>query len=432
MQASIEASEGFNRKIKVVVPAAEFKKAHRSTVNKFNKNRRIPGFRPGKAPESVILQNYGYDIYNEVTNNLINSTLAQALEQCELKDLANSMPVISDVKPASEDSDFEYVAEFEVAAKISFEDKKVSDVEFTKINGEITDADVDQMIEVLRKQQGKWEDAGEAACGEGDLATVNFEGFIDGVAFEGGKADNYGIVIGQTPMIPGFVDQIKGHKANDEFDINVTFPEQYKAELAGKPAVFKCKVVKVSKLALPEIDATFLANLGAENKSIEEFKDEVRKNMQRELEMNVDSANEAEVFEKLFENFAKDLELPPRQVAEVADGIKKQAAERKQTISDEVATENAKTQIKSSMIFGSILEELKVEVAPNAIEEYVGRIASAYEASEEFKKAILKDQQQVQKLYHKCLVNAFTNKCFEVGKTNETTKSFYEVVKNPF
>lgn len=432
MQVSIEASEGLNRKLKVTIPAADYKKNEQSVIRSFSNNRRVPGFRKGKVPTNVLLKEYGFEMKQQVINGMIQNTLQLALIQSDIKNVAASTPVVGDITDTGSDNDFSYVVEVEVNPEVDFS-TDLSAVEFKKVVCSIGDEDLNNMIETLRKQQGKWTEAAEGSeAQDGNLVNIDFEGFKDGVAFENGKASNYGVVLGDKRMIPGFEDQIKGHKVNDEFEINVTFPAEYQAkELAGQPVVFKAKLLKISTLQLPEVNEDFIKVLGVKG-SIDDFRAEVRKNMERQLQFSLEKLNQKEVFDKLMAQYGANLELPARLVAENIQYIKENAAQRKQTVTDEQAKSAAESRIKSAVIFDAITKKLDVKFDESRVDAFIDSLASAYEDAEEYKKAIKSNANQLNNIRQNIFTEQVTEAVLAAGKTSEENKPFSEVVNNPY
>ncbi|MGN1392744.1 MAG: trigger factor [Succinivibrionaceae bacterium] len=431
MQVSIEASEGLNRKIKVTIPTADYKKTEKSVISNFSKTKRVPGFRKGKVPTNILLKDFGFEIKNEIVNSLIQSSLYPAIVKSELKNLANSMPQISEVFDLGSDNDFSYI--FEVEVNPEFELNGLTELEFTKFVSNVTDADLDNMIEKLRHQQAKWTACEEGAVAEkGDFTLIDFEGFIDGEAFEKGKSTNCPVVIGENRMIPGFEDQIIGHKINEEFEINVTFPENYQAaHLANKAAVFKTKINKISKAQLPEVNEDFIKVFGVQG-SVEDFKNQVRKNMERQLKFSLSKENESSVYQTLMDKYANDIEVPPRLKGEYVAHFKKTAEKEKQVFDENNANLNAERSIRSSLIFGALTKKFDLKLDDARVEEYLNDISSAYEDAEAYKKAVRDNAEQFNSVKNHIYTLQITEAVMNSGKVIEKFKGFSEIVKYPY
>jgi trigger factor len=430
MQVSIEASEGLNRQLKVTIPAADYQNAEKAQIREYSKHRRFPGFRPGHVPDARIVKEYGNEIKQHVIQTLINSSVFASVQQAKIENLANSYPRISNVQDNGSASDLVYTVDVEVNPEISF-DKDLSEVEVTRVVSKVTDEDLDKMIDTLRNQQVKWNEVQRAAA-KGDLVNVDFEGFIDGVAFEHGAAKGYAIKLGDNRMIPGFEDQIVGHSANDEFDINVTFPAEYQnKDLAGKAVTFKAKVNKVSEPVLPELNEDFIKMLGVTG-GVDELKAEVRKNMERELEMSVEGVNANEVFAKLLENYG-NVELPPFLLKETAQAVKSRAQQNKRgEMPEEVATAQATTEIKNSLIVDKLCAKFDLKMDPTRVDKYIDAISAAYENSEEYKKAIKGNKQQMMSISQRCFVQQIVDFVLSKAKVTDKESNFFELVNNRY
>ena len=254
----------------VKVPVEQIQNKVEGRIRNVAKTAKIDGFRKGKVPVSHIRAQYGAGIQQEVINDVIRDTVFEAIKAEDVR--AVGMPNIDDVK--LEDEFLVYQATVEIFPEIKVEG--ISDIEVERHTANITDEDVDTMIDNLRKQRQEFaEKEGEAA--EGDQVTFDFEGSIDGEKFEGGAAEDFKLVLGSGQMIPGFEDGIVGMKAGDEKTIDVTFPEEYQAEnLAGKEAQFKINVKTVEEAKLPEINEEFLELFGVKEGGVEQLKEDVR------------------------------------------------------------------------------------------------------------------------------------------------------------
>lgn len=321
MQVSVETTSGLERLVTVSVPAERIDQDVNKRIQQTARTVRIDGFRPGKVPVKVVKQRYGKGIREEVLGQVVQETFYQAVQQEELNPAGG--PAI-EVTKDSEGDNFEYTAKFEVYPQVELAD--YSAVEIEKNTAEVTDADLDQMIETLRKQQASWGDV-ERAAADGDRVRIDFEGFVDGEAFDGGKGEGMDLVLGSNTMIPGFETGLVGVKAGDETELNVTFPENYQAEnLKGKDAVFKVQVTSVSEQELAELNEEFFAKFGLEEKTEDAFRVEVRKNMARELNQALKMKLKDQVFGKLIE--INGIDVPTALVDGEIDNQRRQAVQQ--------------------------------------------------------------------------------------------------------
>lgn len=275
MQVSIEKLEDLKRKMHIKVPADQLKTELQARLQKEAKNAKLKGFRPGKVPIKVIEQQYGKEIRDEVIGRLIQSSLMEALEKEKI-----SMAGFPQIEKISENNELEYQATFEVYPEFTVND--VSGAKIIKQVAEIQVQDVEKVLHKLQEQYMDWVEVNRPTQ-NGDKIRIDFEGKINGEKFQGGSAKNFTLVLGSKNMIPGFEEGLIGKKIGESNDINVTFPENYQVkELAGKEATFTVVVLGVYEGKLPEVNDEFAKKLDIE--SVAKLREEVEKNMQRELE----------------------------------------------------------------------------------------------------------------------------------------------------
>jgi len=302
MQVSVETTSGLERKLVIDIPAAKVEEEVTKRLGQVSRTARIDGFRAGKVPMRVIKQRYGKGVRQEVLGEQMQHGFIQAVTQEKLNPAGAPQvePVVDE-----EGKDFQFTATFEVYPEVQLAGLEAIEVE--KLVAEVKDADLDNMLDILRKQQATFE-ASEEASKDGDRIKIDFEGFVDGEAFEGGKAEGHSLVLGSKSMIPGFEDQLVGVKAGEAKTISVTFPEDYQAEnLKGKDAEFKIQVQAVESSKLPELNEEFFKKFGVEASSEEEFRTEVRKNMERELKQAATRHTKTQVLDGLAAQNAIDV-----------------------------------------------------------------------------------------------------------------------------
>ncbi|WP_019001632.1 trigger factor [Succinimonas amylolytica] len=429
MQVSIEASEGLNRQLKVTIPSEDYKKARQKEFVMISRNRKFPGFRSGHVPANIIERDYGAEIAERTLSSLINKSVYPAMVQSKIANIeGDSIPVVGNITNNGPDQDLVYTLDIEVKPEVNLE-KDLATVDVEKVEGEIGDADLEQMITNLRRQSGKWVENADKVAAKDDRVELTYEGFIDGNAFEGGKASGYPLILGAGRMIPGFEDQIIGHKAGDEFDINVTFPEDYgNKDLAGKAAVFKSKLEKVSENQLPELDEKFISFYSDTAKTEEEFRAEVRKNMERELSKLVNGANVKTVIEKLVSEFG-GFEVPSRLVSQHVSNAKKEYEKRNRSLpADEVIENNVKRGLTTRYVIDAFVSKYGIKLDQKAVESYIDMIASAYDSSEEYKKAVMNNKQMYSQFADLSFQKQIADFFFEHAKLNVIKKSFTELV----
>ncbi len=303
MNVQVENLEKNMAKLTVTVDAAELEKAITKAYNKQKNSISIPGFRKGKVPQNMVEKMYGAEIfYEDAANIVMQDTYPQAYDESAL-DIV-SQPQI-DITQLEKGKDFIYTAT--VAVKPEVKLGKYKGVSVTKVDTKVTATEVNDTIKAELERAGRLvTKTGKAA--NGDTTTIDFEGFIDGVAFEGGKGENYDLELGSGSFIPGFEDQLVGHKAGEDVEVEVTFPENYQAEdLAGKPAVFKCHIHEVKGKEIPKLDDEYVADT-TEFETVEEYKASVKERLENNKKAEGRRAQEDEAIAKIVED--SEMEIP--------------------------------------------------------------------------------------------------------------------------
>ena len=322
MSLAVEKLDGSMAKLTITVPAEEFTKAITSAYNKQKSKFSVPGFRKGKVPQAFIEKMYGAAIfYEDAANQLINEYYPKELENCEEEITSN--PEI-DVTQIEKGKDFILTATVAVKPEIKIGDYK--GVEIEKIDTTVTDEDV--MAEILKdqKENGRKIDVTDRAAQMDDEVTINFEGFVDDVAFEGGKGENYKLTLGSHSFIDTFEDQIVGKNIGDKFDVNVTFPEEYHVEdLKGKPAVFKVELLAISTLELPELDDEFASDVSS-FETFAEYKEDKKKTLEVKKEEQAKREKQSKVVEKIAE--AAEVEIPEAMIKYNQERIMNEMSQR--------------------------------------------------------------------------------------------------------
>ncbi|ENR8415645.1 trigger factor [Yersinia enterocolitica] len=421
MQVSVETTQGLGRRVTITVAADSIEKAVKSELVKAAKNVRIDGFRKGHVPMNIVEQRYGASVRQDVLGDLMQRNFVDAIIKEKINPAGAPNYVPGQYK---EGEDFTYSVEFEVYPEVELKDLESIEVEKPVV--EVNDADVDTMLETLRKQQATWKETDAAATAE-DRATLDFTGSIDGEVFEGGKATDFVLAMGQGRMIPGFEEGVIGHKAGEEFTIDVNFPEDYHAEnLKGKSAKFDIVLKKVEVRELPELTEEFIKRFGVADGSVAGLRAEVRKNMERELKGAVRnrvktqaidglvSANEIDVPAALVEG---EIDVLRRQAAQRFGGNEKQAAE----LPRELFEEQAKRRVVVGLLLGEVISQHELKADEDRVKALIEEMASAYE-----------DPQEVIEFYskNKELMNNMRNVALE-EQTVETLLSKAKVTEKP-
>ncbi|MBL1143165.1 MAG: trigger factor [Proteobacteria bacterium] len=382
MQVSVESTSSLERKVRVELPEDRISSEVSNRLQNMTKTTKMQGFRPGKVPLKVIQGRYGDQVRKEVVGELVQSSLYEAINQESLKPAGQ--PRIDELNDEA-GQDLAYTAIFEIYPEVTL--KPMSEIKVEKSVCEVSADDVAGMIEMLRKQRRELKPV-ERAAKEGDIVNINFEGFLDGVAFEGGKAENHDLELGSKNFIEGFEEGLTGKSAGDEVTLNLKFPDEYgNEELKGKETEFKVKVNLVNETVLPEIDESFMEQFGVKDGKEETFNTEIKRNMEREVELTLRRQLKEKVFEALRE--ANEVELPQALVANEQHRVKHELEDRlKQQGMDAGAignadnglfTEQAEKRVSLQLIVGEIIKQNELKADPAKVREMIEQAASGYE-----------------------------------------------------
>lgn len=433
MQVSIETTSGLERRLTVGVPAARIDSEVDTRLQKASKNVRIPGFRPGKVPMKVMRQRYGAGIRQEVVGEVVSQTFQEAVVQEKLRPAGQ--PSI-EPKSLDEGKDLEYVATFEVFPDVDVVDMKDFAVE--KPVAQVEEADVDNIIEVFRKQQGNWEVADRAAA-EGDKVNIDYAGTRDGEVFEGGSAEGSDLELGSGRMIPGFEDGIVGMKSGEEKTLALSFPDEYQnEELQGAAVEFKVTLNTVEEMTLAPLDEALFAQYGVEEGGEEQFRKEVTENMTRELKNAVDAKVKQQVMDAVIEAHS-GLEIPASLIAQEVEALRNQmfqqfggaAAENmdlKSLLPDDMFTENAQRRVKLGLVLAELVGKLELKADPAKVRETIEEMASTYQDPEEVVNYYYSNQEQLASVESKVLEDQVVEKLLEGANISENACGYQEAI----
>ncbi|WP_017430430.1 trigger factor [Vreelandella jeotgali] len=384
MQVSVETTSPIERRLTIQVPAAEIDEAVSARLKDTAKNVRLNGFRQGKVPMSVVEKRYGPSVRDDVVGEVMRERYVRAITDESLNP-AGYPSIDATINEAGKD--LEFVATMETYPEVELASIEGTDIERPVV--EITDADVEEMIETLRKQNADWQTV-ERAAANGDQVNINFQGYIDGEPFEGGSAEGHELVLGSESFIPGFEGQLEGAAAGDEKTVSVTFPEDYQAEhLAGREATFQVKVNQVSAQVLPELDAEFIQRFGVESGDEAAFRDEVGKNMHREADQAVENRVKQQVLDAL--KAANDITVPSALVQQETDGMKRQAAQQfglgedfdVSQLPNELFADQARGRVQVGLLLAEVIKQNELEASDDEIRAKVQELAAQYEDPQE-------------------------------------------------
>lgn len=390
MSLQVEKLEHNMAKLTIEVPAEELEKAIESAYQKSRNKISIPGFRKGKAPRRMIEQMYGREIfYEDAANILMPEAYERETEACE-EEIVSSPKV--DVVQLEAGKPFIFTAEVALKPEVTL--GKYKGVKVDKADTDVTDEEVSAEIDREREKNSRTVDVADRAVQKGDVAVIDFEGFVDGVAFEGGKGTDYPLTIGSGAFIPGFEDALIGAELGRETEVNVTFPEDYQAaELAGKAAVFKCTVKKLQEKLLPELDDEFVEEVSDESDTVEEYREEIRKKLADGKEADAKTAKEDAVIEAVIAEAQMDIpdamvDTQQRQmIQEYADRLQSQGISMEQYMqftgmTAQMLMEQVKPQavkrIQSRLVLEAVAAAEKLEASEEEFEEEIKTMSEAY------------------------------------------------------
>ena len=430
MSLNIETTQGLERRVVITVPADTVEKTTREEFKRAAKNVRVDGFRKGHVPAHIIEQRFGASIRQDVLNDLLPQHFFNAVLAEKINIAGRPTFTVETFEPGK---DLVFTATFEVYPDIQLQG--LENIKVEKPTVQISEADIDKMIDVLRKQQATWVVSDDAAKAD-DRVTIDFSGSIDGAEFEGGKASDFVLFMGQGRMIPGFEDGIVGHKAGEQFDIEVTFPETYHAEnLKGKKAKFAITLKKVENMVLPELTDEFVAKFGPNTKTVTDLRAEIRKNMERELKNALVSRVKQQVINGLLEQ--NPIEVPTSAVEEEIDVLRNQAAQRfggnaqqAAQLPRELFEAEAKRRVQVGLLFSEVIKSHQLKADEARAQAMIADIASAYEQPAEVIEYYSKNEELMNNIRNVVLEEQAVDAVLAKAQVTEKASSFDEIM-NP-
>ena len=451
MSLQVEKLENNMAKLTIEVSAEELEKAIEGAYQK-NKNKiSIPGFRKGKAPRKMIEQMYGKEVfYEDAANALIPEAYDKALEECT-EEIVSSPKI--DVTQLEAGKPFIFTAEVALKPEVTL--GKYKGVKVDKIDVDVTDEEINAEIDKQREKNSRTVDITDRAVENGDIATIDFEGFVDGVAFEGGKGTDYPLTIGSGAFIPGFEEALIGAEIGKETDVNVTFPEEYQAaELAGKAAVFKCTVKKLQEKQLPELDDEFVSEVSDESDTVEEYKEEIKKQLSDKKAADAKNAKEDAVIDAIIADAKMDIpdamvDTQQRQMLQdyaqrmQAQGISLEQYMQFTGMTTQMMLDQLKPQalkrIQSRLVLEAVVAAENMEASEEEFEEEAKTMGEAYQMDVDKVKELLGENGKKQVMQDICIKKAVefvvenakeakkaTKKAKETKETKETAETTEE------
>jgi trigger factor len=427
MQISVENTGKLERRMQVQVPAARVSEEIATRLKELSRTARLKGFRPGKAPITVIRQQFGQQVHREVIGELMQSSFAEAVTQNQLSPAGSPR-----IEPTSvaEGQDLTYIATFEVFPEVALQ--PIGSLSIERVSAEVSEADVDAMIERLRKQQTKYGAVARPAA-DGDKVTVDFAGSIDGTAFAGGKGENVAIVIGEGRMLAQLEQGLAGASVGESREIGVDFPADYRAtELAGKHAVFKVEVKSVEEPVLPALDDEFCTAFGVTEGGVAKLREDVRANMQRELEQTLRNRNKAAVMDKLYQanpldvpNALLESQIRDMQIEEMRRTGAKDASNAPPR---EPLIEPARRRIALGLLINEIIRREKIVLDPARSNARLDEMVGAYGDPAALKRAYLQNADAMRQVQSLALEDQVTDFILAHAQVHEKPHTFKELM----
>ena len=432
----IEQVSALERRVKVSVPMGEIAKEVEERLKRLSRTVKMHGFRPGKVPLKMVAQNYGYQVQNDVMSERINAVVYKAIEDNQLR-VAGAPRVEAAKDQAAEGDVAEFFATFEIYPEITFGDWQAAEVE--KVTAPVTDAEVDKTIEILRKQRQTFEDT-DRASQAGDRVTIDFVGRIDGVEFEGGKANDFAFVLASKQMLPEFDTAATGLKAGETKTFPLTFPADYHGkEVAGKTAEFTVTMKSVSAPKLPEVDAEFAKQLGIQDGDIAKMREDVKNNLEREVKGRLKSRTKDSVMNALVK--IAEFEVPKALIEQDVERLREMAEQdlKQRGIKTDgmpfpadLFQAQADRRVRLGLIISELVKQNDLKASQEQIRAYIEDFAKSYEDPAAVMAWYFADRKRLADIEAVVLEENVVNWVLGKAKVAEKPVAFDELMGTPY
>jgi trigger factor len=433
MSVQVETLEKLERRITLTLPTSTINSEVESRLKKLSRTVKADGFRPGKVPMSVVAQRYGYSVHYEVMNDKVGQVFSEAVNEAKLR--VAGAPRIAEKEGAPE-GQVSFDATFEVYPEVKLGDLSTAEVE--RVSTEVTEEAIDKTLDILRKQRRTFAQrpAAEPAA-VGDRVTIDFEGKIDGVSFEGGKAEGFQFMIGEGQMLEQFDMAVRGMKLGDSKTFPLQFPEDYQGkEVAGKEADFMVTLKKVEAQHLPEVNEAFAKSLGIANASVEGLRADIKKNLEREVKFRVLARNKASVMDALVN--VSELDVPKslvageteRMVEAARADLKKRGVKDAETapIPAELFQPQAEKRVRLGLVVGELVRANNLQAKPDQLQAHIEEMAQSYEKPSEVVRWYLGDRQRLAEVEAVVVENNVAAFVLEKAKVTDKVLPFDELM----
>ena len=425
MSVQVETLEKLERRITLTLPATDIQSEVETRLKKLSRTVKADGFRPGKVPISVVAQRYGYSVHYEVMNDKVGQVFNQAVNEAKLR--VAGAPRITEKEGAGE-GQVAFDATFEVYPEVKLGDLGTAEVE--RVSTEVTDAAIDKTLDILRKQRRTFQlRAQTEPAVEGDRATIDFEGKIDGVPFEGGKAEAFQFMIGEGQMLEQFDQAVRGMKAGESKTFPLQFPADYHGQdVAGKEADFMVTLKKIEAQHLPEVNEAFAKALGIKDGTVEALRADIRRNLEREVKFRVLARNKGSVMDALVKT--SELDVPKALVAGEVErmteaaraDLKKRGVKDAENapIPEGVFDAQAERRVRLGLVVGELVRVNNLQARPDQLQAHIEEMAQSYEKPAEVVRWYLGDRQRMAEVEAVVIENNVAD--FVLGKAKVTDK----------
>jgi trigger factor len=425
MSVHVETLEKLERRITLTLPAASIASEVNSRLKRLSRTVKADGFRPGKVPMSVVTQRYGYSVHYEVMNDKVGEVFSEAVNEAKLR--VAGAPRITEKEGAPE-GQVAFDATFEVYPDIKLGD--LSEVSIERVSTEVTDAAIDKTLDILRKQRRTFSQRPAAEAAQvGDRVTIDFEGKIDGVPFDGGKATDFQFLIGEGQMLEQFDQAVRGMKAGESKTFPLQFPAEYQGkDVAGKEADFMVTLKKIEAQHLPEVNEAFAKSLGIKDETVEGLRADVKRNLEREVKFRVLARNKAAVMDALVAS--AELEVPvalvngevERMTEAARADMKKRGVKDADTapIPADVFKPQAERRVRLGLVVGELVRTNNLQAKPDQLQAHIEEMAQSYEKPSEVVRWYLGDRQRMAEVEAVVVENNVAE--FVIGKAKVTDK----------
>ncbi len=433
MAVTVETLEKLERKITLTLPVGLVQAEVANRLKKIARTTKMDGFRPGKVPMNVVTQRHGYSVHFEVMNDKVGEAFANAANEAKLR--VAGQPRITEAE-SSPEGEMAFDAIFEVYPEVKIADLSTAEVE--KISAEVTDAAIDKTLDILRKQRRTFaQRAQEAAAEDGDRATVDFEGKIDGEVFAGGKAEDFQFILGDGQMLKEFEDATRGMKTGESKTFQLAFPADYHGkDVAGKTADFMVTLKKVEAAHLPEVNEALAKSLGIADATVDGLRADIKKNLEREVKFRLLARNKQAVMDALVSK--AELDLPnasvQSEIARLLEGARADLKQRgikdadKAPIPDDVFRPQAERRVRLGLVVAELVRSNSLQAKTEQIKSHIEELAASYEKPADVMRWYYSDNNRLAEVEAIVIENNVTDFVMAQAKISEKTVSFDELM----